>query len=147
MMNKIVADYANVKVIHHDFPLDNACNPLLEGKGQMHENSCLYSQYILAAKKQNKAWGLTSKMFANNQDLSEDKVLELSKSLGLDIAKLKKDAHSKAVKEELKNEIDVVLSMNITATPTYMINGKKYEGIFKYPELVKIVKENGGIRK
>jgi len=147
MMNKVVTDYANVRVIHHNFPLDNTCNPLLKGKGQMHENSCLYSQYILAAKKQNKAWGITSKMFENNQDLTEEKVLELAKNLGMDVVKLKKDAHSKAVKDELQKEIDVILSMNITATPTYRINGKKYEGIFKYPDLVKVVKDNGGIRK
>ncbi len=146
-VNKIASDYDNIIVIHHDFPLDKACNPLLK-EHQMHENSCLYSQYALAAKKQNKAWGLTNAMFKNNQDLSEEKVLELAKELGLNINQLKKDAHSKEIKEELQNEIQSIIDMGISATPTYIINGKKYDkGILKYSELVKIVKENGAARK
>ena len=146
MMNKVVNDYDDVRVIHHDFPLDRDCNPLL-GENQMHPNSCLYAQYAIAAKKQNKGWGLINAMFKNNEDLSEEKVLELAKNLGLDTNKLKKDANSKEVKEQLKNEIETIIDMKVNATPTYMINGKKYEGIFKYPELVKIIKENGGVEK
>ena len=145
MMNRVVNDYDNVRVIHHDFPLDMDCNPLLQS--QMHSGSCLYAQYAIAARKQNKGWGLINLMFKNNEDLSEEKVLELAKGLGLDTKKLKKDANSKEVKEQLKNEIETIINMKITATPTYIINGKKHEGIFKYPELVKIVKEQGGTAK
>ncbi len=145
MMNKIVSEYDNIRVIHHDMPLDIACNPIM--KQQMHENSCLYAQYGLAAKKQGKSWGLINLMFENNKELSEEKVLELAKGLGIDTAKLKKDAHSVEIKNTLKEEISSNLDMKIYATPTYMINGKKYEGIFKYHDLEKIVKEAGATLK
>ncbi len=145
MMNKIVSEYDNIRVIHHDLPLDIECNPIM--KQQMHENSCLYAQYGLAAKKQGKAWGLINLMFENNKELSEEKVLELAKGLGLDTAKLQKDAHSKAIKDELKEEITTSLDMKIFATPTYIINGKRHEGIFKYHELEKLVKESGATLK
>jgi len=147
IVNKIVADFKNVKVIHHDFPLDKACNPLLKDRNQVHENSCLYSQYAIAAKKQNKSWGLINLMFKNNTDLSEDKILELAKTLDMDVNKLKKDAHSKEVKQELADEIDLIINMGIVATPTYMINGKKHEGILKYPVMAGIVKTLGGVKK
>ena len=142
MVNKLVEDYDNVLVVHHDFPLDKACNPLLTV--QMHTGSCLYSQYALAAKKQNKEWGLVNMMFKNNADLTEEKVLGYAKELGLDTNKLKKDAYSKEIKEQLSNEVETIVDMEINATPTYMINGKKYQGLMKYSDLVKIVKENGG---
>ena len=144
MVNKIADDYDNVLVIHHDFPLDKECNKLLQV--QMHPNSCLYSQYALAAKNQNKEWGLVNLMFQNNAELTEEKVLEYAQELGLDTAKLKKDAYSKEIKEQLSNEIETIIDMEINATPTYMINGKKYQGL-KYPDLVKIVKENGATPK
>ena len=144
MVNKIAEDYDNVLVIHHDFPLDKECNRLLQV--QMHPNSCLYSQYALAAKKQGKEWGLVNIMFKNNADLTEEKVLEYAKELGLDVNKLKKDAYSKEIKEQLKDEIETIIDMNIDATPTYIINGKKYSGL-KYTDLIKIVKENGGVAK
>lgn len=145
MMHKIVSEYDNVRVIHHDLPLDIDCNPIM--KQQMHPNSCLYAQYAMAAKKQNKGWGLITAMFENNKTLSEEKILELAKNLNIDSKQLKKDAHSKEIKEALKNEIETTLNMKIFATPTYIINGKKYEGIFKYPDLEKIVKENGAKAK
>ncbi len=145
MMHKIVDEYDNVRVIHHDLPLDKACNPLL--KQQMHENSCLYAQYGIAAGKQGKKWGLINAMFKNNTDLSEEKVMELAKELDLNLEKLKKDANSDIVKKELQDEIETTLDMKIYATPTYIINGKRYEGIFKYIDLEKIVTEGGATLK
>lgn len=145
MMHKIVDEYDNVRVIHHDLPLDMDCNPIMTQ--QMHPNSCLYSQYGMAAEKQGKKWGLISAMFANNKELSEEKVLELAQTLELNTDKLKKDAHSKEIQEKLKEEIQTTLDMKINATPTYIINGKRYEGIFKYPDLEKIVIELGAVKK
>ena len=85
-------------------------------------------------------------MFKNNADLTEEKVLEYAKELGLDVNKLKKDAYSKEIKEQLKDEIETIVNMDINATPTYIINGKKYSGL-KYTDLIKVVKENGGVAK
>ena len=101
----------------------------------------------MAAEKQGKKWGLISAMFANNKELSEEKVLELAQTLELNTDKLKKDAHSKEIQEKLKEEIQTTLDMKINATPTYIINGKRYEGIFKYPDLEKIVIELGAVKK
>ena len=67
--------------------------------------------------------------------------------LELNTDKLKKDAHSKEIQEKLKEEIQTTLDMKINATPTYIINGKRYEGIFKYPDLEKIVIELGAVKK
>lgn len=145
MMHKIVDEYDNVRIIHHDLPLDIECNPIM--KQQMHENSCLYSQYALAAQNQGKKWGLINLMFANNKELTEQKVLEFANQLNLDVAKLQKDAKSDKVKNALKEEIETTLDMKIYATPTYIINGKRYEGIFKYPDLEKIVVELGATKK
>ncbi len=145
MMHKVVDEYDNVRIIHHDLPLDMACNPLL--KQPMHVNSCLYAQYAMAAEKQGKKWGLINAMFKNNSDLSEEKVLELAKELGLDTVKLKKDANSAEIKNKLKEEIESTIDMKIYATPTYIINGKRYEGIFKYLDLEKIITENGATLK
>lgn len=145
MMHKIVSEYDNVRVIHHDLPLDIDCNKMMTQ--QMHQNSCLYAQYGMAAAKQNKKWGLINAMFKNNKELSEEKVLELAKKLDLDVEKLKQDAVSNETKKALKEEIESSINMNIKATPTYLINGKRYEGIFKYPDLEKIITDLGATPK
>ena len=150
MMNKIVQEYDNVKVVHHDFPLDMECNKILTR--QMHENSCLYSRYLLAAKKQNRFWGLANKLFSNNlqensQPLTEEKVLEYAAELGLDTQQLKKDAYSEGIKNKLEDEINDALEKGMNSTPSYVINGQEHQGLYIYSDLEKIVKDLGAVKK
>ena len=119
---------------------------LEQAKAKFQEADAAY-QRALAAQNQGKKWGLINLMFANNKELTEQKVLEFAKQLNLDVAKLQKDAKSDKVKNALKEEIETTLDMKIYATPTYIINGKRYEGIFKYPDLEKIVVELGATKK
>ena len=148
-LNKLVKNYDNVKVIHHDFPLDSECNRIV--KTQMHPNSCLYSQYVLAAKKQNKFWGLTNKLFRdrvenNKQELTEEKVLEYATELGMDAEQLKKDAYSDEIKKQLEKEINDAIDKGFNSTPSYIINGKEYKGL-SYESLEKIVIDLGAVKK
>ena len=149
LMNKIVKEYDNVRVIHHDFPLDVECNKKLTQ--QMHPNSCLYSQYVLAAKKQNKFWDLTNKLFRerfeeNNKPLSEEKVLEYASELGIDTEQLKKDAYSDEIKKQLEKEVNDAIEKGFNGTPTYIIGDKQYSGL-SYENLEKIVTDLGAVKR
>lgn len=145
MMHKLVKDMDGVEVVHHDFPLDKECNPLL--KSDMHVNSCLYARYLHAAKNQNKMWDLATPMFDNNSALTEEKVLEYAKNVGLDVDKLKKDAYSEETVNALKQELEQNIQKGIIATPTYIINGQKQEGIMTYTKLLETVEKLGATPK
>ncbi|MDD3149473.1 MAG: vitamin K epoxide reductase family protein [Candidatus Gastranaerophilales bacterium] len=134
MMIRLVNELDDVAVVHHDFPLDGTCNPKIE-KGHGHQNSCLYSCYSLASKKQGKYWDFNSLLFKNNKDLSEKKVLKLAQELGLDVEKLKIDAHNPELNKKLTDEVIIAQKRGIDATPTYRIGMKIHRGLISYPEL------------
>jgi len=140
MLYRLVNEVENIRIEHHDFPLNKECNSFV--KGSSHKDSCIAIYYARAAKMQGKYWDYITLLFDNQEDLPESKLIELAKSINLDIEKLKKDAYSKEVKEELKQDVERANSLNITATPTYVIGIKKYEGIMPYPELKDTVLKN-----
>jgi len=145
MLHKLVREVKGVQVIHHDFPLDKACNPIMKSEG--HKGSCMLARYSLAAKKQNKLWDFNSAVFDRNGELTEEQVLELAKELNMDVDKLKKDANSPEIKAQLFMEIDKSVDLGMTATPTYRIGMKLYEGLMSYDELKQKVIEAGAREK
>lgn len=133
MMYRLVNEVPGVMVVHHDFPLNKQCNPIM--KVSPHKYSCEAALYALAAKKQGKYWDYITLLFENQQDLSEPKLISFGKKLNLDTDKLQRDAHSPEVKEELSQELENAAYLQVKATPTYFIGIKRYEGLMPYPEL------------
>ena len=140
MMYRLVNEVDGVRVEHHDFPLNKQCNPLV--KASPHKDSCKAIYYAKAAKMQGKYWDYITLLFDNQQNLPEFRLIELAKSINLDIDQLKKDAYSPEVKQELAQDIERAKSFNVTATPTYIIGIKKHEGLMSYPELRDTVLRN-----
>jgi len=140
MMERIVQEVPGALVIHHDFPLNNKCNPAV--KHSVHKDSCTAALYSRAAKVQGKYWNLNNKLFDNQQDLSEKKILTLAKSIGLNTVKLKQDAHNPLARKQLLQEVKAADNLGITSTPTFFIGMKKYEGVMPYPEFKDLVISN-----
>jgi protein-disulfide isomerase/uncharacterized membrane protein len=140
MMERLVHEVPGVQVVHHDFPLNGNCNPAI--KNSIHKDSCTAALYSRASKAQGKYWELNGKLFDNQQNLSEAKILTMAKELGIDTNKLKKDANDPAAKKQLLNDVKDANDLGITATPTFFIGIKKYEGIMPYPELKNVVLSN-----
>jgi len=140
MMYRLVSELKDIRVEHHDFPLNGACNPLV--KNDIHKNSCIAAYYARAAKKQGKYWDLITLLFDNQQELSENKIIELAKTINLDIEQLKKDAYSKETKESLLLDIEKAKKLNIMATPSYQLGLKVQEGIMPYPVLKQMVEDS-----
>jgi len=140
MMSRLVNEVDGVRVEHHDFPLNKQCNSLM--KASPHKDSCIAIYYARAAKMQGKYWDYMTLLFENQENLSEPRLIELAKKVNLNITQLKKDAYSPEVKEALKEDIEKARSYNVSATPTYIIGIKKYEGLMPYPELRDTVLRN-----
>lgn len=145
-LHQLVNNLDNVKIIHHHFPLDKECNPLV--KRDFHIGSCLASRFALAAKKQDKFWDYSSLLFDDNNSIfTEDKLVKLALRAGLDIDKLKQDAYSQEISDELQKDIDHAIKMGLDSTPVFEINGKVYNELPEYSELEQIAIKNGATLK
>lgn len=140
MDHKAAKDLAGFKIIHHDLPLDMDCNKHL--LKPFHEGSCEMAKYSIAAEKQGKLWDMNSELF-EKQPKNEKEILEIAKSLNLNLIQLKKDAYSKETAEKLNNDIETAVSLGLEGTPAMIINGKVYSGIHPYYELKEILIKAG----
>ena len=140
-IHNIVNEFTNVKVVQHNLPLEKTCNHNMLHDG--HKSSCLKTSYALAAAKQNKYWQMADLLFVTSPE-SEKEIIEEARLLDFDIKKLKQDANSEEIKEEIKKSILEADSKEVNATPTLFIGMKKQLGIGSYNELKQMVLEQGG---
>ena len=143
-LHRIVMEFENVKVIQHNVPLERACNHNMQHEG--HKNSCIKSKYALAAAKQNMYWQMSDILFEQSPE-NEKEIIEKARLLDFDIKKLKEDANSEKIAEELQESIKEADSKGITGTPTFLIGMRKIMGIGSYPALKQAVIEQGGREK
>jgi protein-disulfide isomerase len=75
----------------------------------------------LAANKQGKFRALHDAMMAHKGALSKEVILDLAKTAGLDVEKLKADMTGPQVSEELSTSRDFAKRLNINGTPSFLI--------------------------
>ena len=135
----------NVKIIHHNMPLDTECNKYL--RREFHQGSCMMAKYAIAAEKQGKFWEVNS-LFFEQKPQSEEEIIKLLKEsgFGLDMEQLKKDAANPEIMVQIQEDIKSAVAKNQMGTPAIVIGDKFEMGIPRggYPVLKKMVKENGG---
>ncbi len=143
MVHKIAADFSNVRVEHHNLPLDQDCNKYLEQP--FHVGSCIMARYSKAAEEQGKFWDVESLLFEKKPS-GEDEIVEVLKEsgLGLDMDKLQEDANKEETLQSILTDIDYAQARGIYGTPS-MLMGDDFEmGIEGYPKLREWVIKHGG---
>ena len=105
----IIKNNPNVRVVFKDFPI----------RGPVSEFA---ARAALAANKQGKYYEFNHALLTANQPLTEQSILEIAKSTGLNIKQLKKDMDSKAVENQLKANFNLALNLKLTGTPAFFIS-------------------------
>lgn len=142
IVHKVVRDFKNVRVEHHNMPLDIECNKYLHGA--FHYGSCINARYAVAAKKQGKFWEVENLLF-DKPEYDEAAILRNLKDakIGLDIDKLKQDANSKETAEDIQKDIDFAASKGMLGTPSMKIGDDFQMGVKGYPQLKEWLIEHG----
>lgn len=143
MLHKVVNEFKNVRVVHHAMPLDTACNKYLQQ--EFHHGSCIAAQYAEAAQIQGKFWEVNSLLF-QEKPTTEDEVIEVLEhsGFGLDMEKLKKDAHGTIVNKAIQDDIEYAVSHKQIGTPALKMGDDFEMGVKGYQELKKWIIKHGG---
>jgi protein-disulfide isomerase len=124
----VAAQYPNeVRLVFKQFPLD------------FHTNAYLASQASLAAHAQGKFWPLHDKMFANSRQLSRENILRWAAEAGLDMNVFKAALESGKYRPVIDRELNEGAAAGVMGTPTFFINGKRYNGPFELQALKPIL--------
>jgi len=120
-VKKVLESYpGQVRHIYKNFPLP------------FHRNARIAAQAALAAGKQGKFWEMHDKIFENQGGLSQAKLEEIAKGIGLDIEKFKTDMNSMEIARTVQADQDEGVKVGVQSTPTLIINGTMIMGAQNY---------------
>lgn len=105
-----------MRLVYKQFPLD------------IHSQAGLAAQAALAANAQGKFWPMHDKLYANFRAISQEKIFEWAKEIGLDIVRLTMDLKSGKYKAAVEKDLAEGVQAGVTGTPTVFVDGKHYNG-------------------
>jgi protein-disulfide isomerase len=101
-----------VKLVFKNFPL------------KRHQYAMKAAIAAMAAGKQGKFWEFHDKLFLEYNKLSDQKIKDIAKSLGLNMADFEKQMKNPEVLTQIEKDIIDGRRANITGTPTVFVNGR-----------------------
>jgi protein-disulfide isomerase len=116
VIKDVLAAYPNqVRVIIKNFPLP------------FHPNSRPAAKLAMAANEQGKFQGMMELLLTNGGDVSDAKIKEYAKTLGLDYNKLMSDYKNKDAQweKQIQDDMQLGASVDVRGTPTFYLNGRK----------------------
>lgn len=103
----------DVKVVYKNYPLRN------------HRYAQKAAAAALAAEKQGKFWEFHDLLYENYNKLNDEKVIEISKELGLDVEKLLRDMKNPQILALISQDKTEGDRAGVRGTPTIFINGRQ----------------------
>jgi RNA polymerase sigma factor (sigma-70 family) len=94
----------------------------------VHQTALLAAEAALAADEQGKFWELHDLMMANQDDLSEEALLDYGARAGLDVKKLKSALDRRTYKKAVEADMEAGKQADVKGTPCFFINGKQFTG-------------------
>lgn len=117
VVKQIVKDYQDkINFVFRNYPLPQ------------HKNASIAALAAEAAGAQAKFWEMHDKLYETQNDWAQsdnplDIFADYAKSFGLDVDKFKSDVTSKKYQDKINQDTSDGNNLNITATPTFYING------------------------
>jgi protein-disulfide isomerase len=116
-----------VKLVFKQFPLED------------HSQAALAAEASLAANAQGKFWPLHDKMYANFRSINRARIFVWATEAGLDMNRFRADLDSHKFAARVKAEEQEGEVAGVEGTPTFFINGKRFNGVFEVNAIAPIV--------
>lgn len=113
----------DIAVNYLNYPLSSQCNALQTY--DMQPGSCPAALAAIAAGYQGKFWAYHDKIFDSGLSLSDEDLKQYAAELELDMAKWETDRISERAQNDLQADIALGNELQINATPTIYVDGKK----------------------
>jgi protein-disulfide isomerase/uncharacterized membrane protein len=117
-----------LRVVHRNFPLDQACNSSI--KKEFHQHACMLAKVAYCAGQQGRFWEMNDYLFQHAATIREREMTgrQLAEQLELDLDKFDCCLTSSEATEHLKRDIEAGLKLEIRGTPSFLVDGKVSAG-------------------
>ena len=93
-----------------------------------------------AAALQNKFWGMYDSLYQHQANLSSQDLFQYAEAIGLEMGRFEKDTQSQSLISKIEADLEGGLRSGVTGTPTFYVNGTKYEGNWEGDLLIQHLK-------
>ena len=81
-----------------------------------------------AAALQDKFWEMHDIIFENQKSLSDEGLLKMAGSIGLDTEQFKADIQKEDLQEKVEADFESGIRSGVNGTPSFFVNGTKFDG-------------------
>ncbi len=103
---------------------------------QVHPNAELAAEASEAAGAQGKFWQMHDAIFEHQSQLSAVLIPVLAERLGLDMKRVVEDLGARRYRDKVRADFMGAVRSGAAGTPTFFINGERYEGVYDEDALV-----------
>ncbi|MEM4257397.1 MAG: DsbA family protein [Candidatus Diapherotrites archaeon] len=129
-LKSLVNDFSNVKVVFKHFPLPQ------------HYNARKAAEAAECAGDFGKFWEMHDKLFENQRNLKSSSLQKFASDLGINVDSFNSCLSSGKYSSKVDNDLLFGQSIGVNATPTFFVNGVKYN-FSSYDELKSLVASLG----
>lgn len=116
-----------MKFVFRNFPLE-----------KIHPQAMQAAIISEAAALQGKYWEMHDLIFENQKRIRID-LMTYPERLGLDLEQFNRDISNPDLQEKVKADFYSGMRSGVNATPSFYINGQKFEGNWESPELLEFI--------
>ncbi|SFQ02944.1 DsbA family protein [Parafilimonas terrae] len=116
---------ADLKFVFRNFPLS-----------KVHPFAFAAAVATEAAALQNKFWEMHDIIFENQERLNIENIIVFAENIGLDLQQFKYNIQQKEQSVKVERDFESGLRSGVNRTPSFYINGNKYEGEWRESELL-----------
>ena len=120
---------SDIKFVFRNFPLS-----------KIHPHAFSAAVATEAAGLQGKFWEMHDIIFENQQALDAEHIFLLADQLGFDMERFKNDIQQKSLIEKVEKDFESGIRSGVNRTPTFFINGIKFDGDWTDNHLLEYLK-------
>ena len=130
LVHPVVAEIAHeladsLRIVFRHFPLT-----------RVHPRSQRAAEAAEAAGMQGKFWEMVDLLYQNHEDLSDESLARYAKKARTDVKQFTRDIEGTALKDRVRADFLSGVRSGVNGTPTFFINGERYNGAFDFDALV-----------
>lgn len=127
LLRSLVANNkSKIRLVHLHFPIDKKYNSIL--KEDLHHGAGDMALLAIYAGLKEKFWEMNDFLYQIDHSKGSIRLDDISKKTKIDIRELSWALTSKDIRLRLKKDIAYGIMAGVVGTPSYVINGKTYQG-------------------
>jgi NhaA family Na+:H+ antiporter len=126
---------SRVRYVFRHFPIRSA-----------HVHAQLAAEAAEAAGAQGKFWEMQEYLLEHQEALNESHLLKYAAKLDLDVERFKQDLDGNVFAERVKEDFHSGVMSGVNGTPTFFINGVRYDGAWDLESLIEAIEKPLGVQ-